>query len=460
MIDLSIVILYLLGMLVIGVWQGRGIRDMEEYAVTKHKYSGLVMGVALSATILGGGSTVGIAEKVFSVGLIFVLAVVGQPINKLFIAHFVAPKMDRFRGMISAGDIMGSFYGKPGRVITGVVGGLMSVGLLGAQISALGYLFHYFLDVPYVYGVALGSGIVTIYTVTGGIKAVTMTDLFQFGILIIAIPMICGVSLYELGGWTKVLERVPSGHIFIAEDTGLMLRHIVLLLVFMIPLLNPAIIQRLLMTKNSKESVKGIMITACISLGFLVIAGFIGLIALATNPALEANLALPYLINTVLPVGLKGLAISGMLAVIMSTADSNLNVAGITIVHDVIKPLRRGELSEIGELRLTRLVTFALGAMGVVVCLFNKSIYDIILGSFMVWGPVVVVPFYAGLFGLNASTRTFLLSAIAGVSMWIVWDIVLKSNLGVNALIPSILANGVVFALSHYLESFKRRALG
>ena len=65
----------------------------------------------------------------------------------------------------------------------------------------------------------------------------------------------------------------------------------------------------------------------------------IGLGGIILFPHVEATDIMPHIIKEMLPTGLRGLAVAGVLGVVMSTLDSYLHAAGLILVHDVIDPL-------------------------------------------------------------------------------------------------------------------------
>ena len=373
----------------------------------------------------------------------------GSSLNKFIIANVIAPRMKKFEGMISIGDMMGHSYGKPGKIITGIAGTLLLIGTLGSQISAIGYFISFFLDVSFFWSIIIGCGIIIIYSAFGGIKAVTITDVIQFGVLLIAIPMICNISLNTIGGYEALYHSLPETHIrFIPEGESIW-KYIGLILTFSTPFLNPAITQRLLMSKNTSQMASAMRISAYIEIPFYLMISIIGFVAVSAYPDISAAHSVPTLITEMLPVGLKGITIAGMMAVIMSTADSVLNAASVTFVHDVLKPSFKEKITQKIELKIAKLVSIIFGLLSVVMALSFESVVDIILNSFSVWGPVTVIPLYAVIFGVKADSKIFVRSVVAGLSCFILWrSLQLESIFGFDALVPSMLANGFVFFLS------------
>src|SRR5690606_35693241 len=96
---------------------------------------------------------------------------------------------------------------------------------------------------------------------------------------------------------------------------------------------------------------RGTLWSGIFSFPFFVITGSIGLIAYLLNPSLDtANAAIPFVMGEVLPIGIKGLVVAGIISVSMSSADSFLNSAAVCLTHDVVKPLRQTPLSDRAEL--------------------------------------------------------------------------------------------------------------
>lgn len=448
MLDIAVIGTFLLSTLIIGFYFGKKITTVQEYATGGRNFTTPVLVSTIFATWVGAGTIFGMPSKVFSFGIVFVLVFFGIAISNLFVARYVTPRMTRFLGMISVGEIMENFYGKPGRIVTGFLGVILCIGQLGAQIAAIGYLFDYFFEISYIYGVLLGCGIVIFYSTFGGIRAVTYTDVFQFMVLIVVIPIIAGMGLKYVGGFDQLITKVPSTHLQIFPENESPFKYLALLVIFSMPFLNPAITQRLLMAKDEKQMKTAMLTSAFIQVPFYIVTGLIGLVVYSIDQEVSSGMVLPYLINNILPMGIKGLAIIGIIAVLMSTADSMLNSAGIALIHDVVQPLRTESMGNDQELFWIRITTFCVGSLSVYAALSFENVFEIMIAFLNYWGPMIVIPLYAGLFNVKGSPRCFVFSALAGlitVVSWSVFDI--ETYLEVGALVPAMIANFLVFML-------------
>lgn len=454
-IDFTIVAVYLLVTLGVGIYKGRNVSTVREYAVADRTYSTAVMVATITATMIDAASTMGLTEKIFIYGPVFLLLYFGEPIAKIFMAFFIVPRMNKFYEMISVGDIMNRFYGKPGGIITGIAGIILALGYVAAQVSAIGYCFYIFLDMSYILGTLIGCGIVILYSAFGGIKAVTATDAIQFILMITMIPILCDITVTYAGGYASLWNIIPVTHSTVWPE-GNSTKYIWLLGIFYLPFLDPAITQRMLMAKNGSQLKKSLLIAAAVEVPMYIYISIIGLVGVVLYPHIEAAVVMPHIINTLLPVGVKGLCIATILAIVMSSADSYLNVASINLVHDVLRQLLNKPLADKIELKLTKLFTVLLGIVAVFIALQFQSILDLILNFLGVWAPVVVIPLLAGIFGFKASSKSFVLSAAGGITAFILWKIFASdAGVEVDALIPSMLVNALLFFGSHYY--FKRQ---
>lgn len=420
-LDLFIFWAYLFVILGIGIFASRSVKSLSDYAVGGRSYTSFFVFATLSASFLGGGFTMGLSEKVFSTGLLYVVALWGFSLKEILIARIIAPRMKSFSYAISVGQIMGSFYGKYARVITGFSGALVCAGIAGAQFSAFGYLMNLFLGLSPSIGVLIGALVVITYSTLGGMKSVVANDTVHFLVLIIALPLVFLFGLSAVGGFNSLMEHVPASHVSLPEAPSILPLVGLFLSFFFGETLVPPYMQRLLIGKTLQATARGTLWSGLLSIPFFLMMGFIGLIALALDPTISAHVALPHVIQTVMPLGLKGVAVAGMMAVIMSSADSFLNAASVSLIHDVIKPLK-STFNPKNEMRWTRMATICVGILGVIFAVSTKSVLDILLYAYNFWTPFILVPLVGGLVGYISSQKVFWISSVLGILSTFVWN--------------------------------------
>ncbi len=438
----TIVIGYLVGVLAIGICAGRHIRTLSDYAVAGRSYGAIVIFATLAASFIGGGFSIGNAERVFRVGIVNIVALWGFSLKEILVARYIAPRMARYGRAISVGDIMEVHYGKTAKVFTGLFGFILCAGILGAQVGAIGYVFHLFLGIDRLWGILLGCGIVIAYATIGGMRSVIWTDVIQFATLAVGIPLTLYFGVREAGGLVAIREALPTGHLALPTEPAALAALMSLFLTFLLgETLVPPYVQRLLIGRDAKQVSRGTFYSGLFSAPFFAITGLIGIVALALDPRLDPNLAMPYVIRQALPPVLQGVVIAAVIAIIMSSADSFLNAAAISIANDVVGPLRRSPLPARTQLALARAATLVVGVLAVVFAVSIESVLGILIYAYNFWAPTILVPLALAILGVRVSPRRFLGGAAAGIVAAIVWSYGLGKPWSIDGLVVGVFAN-------------------
>lgn len=445
MIDICIVVFYLISTLLLGLYFGRGITSLRDFSVSQKSFTNSVMVATLFATVIGGGSTCGIVTNVYKAGLIFMIAFYGAAINKLLVAHYVSPRVQRYKTVISLGDIFEKEYGKLGKIMVGLCILFVSVACLAQQITAIGFIFEQFFKIPFLLGLGIGYGTLVIYSSFGGIRAVVATDVYQFIFILAFVPLLFVVGLENVGWFEGLMSQIPKEKLSLFSNSADVIKAITMFVVMTFSALDPSFIHRLIMSRDANQAAYITKITGYLSFPLFTAMGVLGLIAYVVNDGIDPNLSLPYLIDAIMPPFLRGLVISALLAVIMSTADSNLHVVGLSVVQDLIIPIRGKILSDKQQIFLARSMTFFLGIGALIISLYFNNIFDIMIFAFGFWGPTILVPFIFLLFGYIFPKKQLLLGVLVGQSIVISWNIFLRKNIGLDGFIPAMVFSFLYF---------------
>lgn len=445
-IDLTIVVIYMALTLIIGFISGRKIKNFEEFAVSKREYSTIVLVATIFATLIGGNSTVGAIAEVYSIGVVVIFAFFGQSLKSMIAAKLIAPRLKtHFPNAVSIGDLYGSLYGKTGRVFAGLAASISSLVDASAQVFAIGFLLNFFFEVDLNMAMILGYSIIIFYSAFGGINSVVKTDIFQFFILIVAIPLVSSECLKIVGGNERLFQIVDPQKLALGSEH--ILKHGLLFFLFGFFYITPTFLQRILIAPDAKTIVKSFKITAVLSAVFFIIIAQIGLMATTINDSLEPNQVLFYLINHIMPVGLKGIIICGLIAAIMSSADSVLNTSSVSIYKDVIKVFWNRDFSDKKDLLFIRLITLTSGLATVLIAMNSTRILDIILFSIYFWSPIVLIPLYGIAMNKVISEKGFIICSLTGVISSIICNgFSLSETIGIHNLIPVMCSITIVFS--------------
>ena len=456
-IDYLIVAIFLLLTLLIGLLTGRGIKDIREYAIANRMFGTGALVLTWLATDIAGETVLDMAGSVRTEGILQPLTVSGGcSIALLMQALFFAPKFTNFQGCITMGDVIGHLYKGPSQIITGLLSFFTALCIAGMEITVIGILCETMLGIDYRWGVGVGGLILVLYTVHGGIKSVTFTDLFQFLVLIVVLPVITATALDYAAGIKHVFSQVPSTQ-FRVFDHPKAPNYLALFLsisVFQFAYVDPALIQRILMGKTKKQLRNQFFIVASVLLALMLTLSLLGLTSIVLYPEDTDPRIVVRIVSDILPVGIKGLAMAGLFAVTMATFDSFLHAAGLTLVHDVIRPLYNRRDGTLNELAWTRYVTFLTGLVIIAVGLVRaEDLYSFVLISYKFTAPLLAFPLFLGVLGLKPDSYAYYSAAGVAIVVLLIADFLLPAELDNFSPLISVVANGIVFLGIHTVRN-------
>ena len=170
-----------------------------------------------------------------------------------------------------------------------------------------------------------------IYTYLGGLSAVVKTDIIQFSVLIIGGIVVCFTAVNQLGGWEQIYIKTPERmHLHLPSDhPTLPWTHLLGLFLLNINYwcANQTVMQRALAAKSVAHAQAGLLAGGLIKylMAIIIIIPGIALYGILGDSLGEPDMAFPYIVNTYLPVGIKGIILCGLFASLMSTVDSTFN---------------------------------------------------------------------------------------------------------------------------------------
>ena len=254
--------------------------------------------------------------------------------------------------------------------------------------------------------------IVLVYTMMGGMLSVIVTDYFQFIVLSIGLLFSVFYSIMNLG-WSNIfvsIEQISKEpyNPFISKGNSYIFWQVIL--AFVSAVVWPTAITRAL-TMDSSKTVKKQYVWSSIS--FLIrflIPSFLGICAFIYYQDkisdIDTLMLMPLFLSEILPVGLLGLVVAGMLSAFMSTHDSYLLCWSTIITNDIIEPLSKRKLPSNIKINISRFIIFILGLYILYWGLFykgNDSIWSYlgITGAIYFSGAIVVL--IAGIYWKKAS---------------------------------------------------------
>ena len=452
-IDSLIFISFLFINFVAGLYYGRGVKNIKDYAIGNSNFSTMTIAATLVATWMSGSVFFAYITESYNNGLYFIWVTLGDGIFFLIMAYFFSLRLGEFLGKLSIAEAMGDLYGQKVRVITAIAGCIGTSGVMAAQLKVSGLLFEYSFGAPSSYGIIIGALIIGIYSAFGGIKSVTFTDviqLFTFGTII---PTLAFFIYETLDNIDLVFHTLKTNDLFNYKEVFDFTRpksfyYLTLFIYFIFPFFQPAIFQRIAMAKNVMQVKKSFIIAGITCFFIVSTITFIGVLVLSINPNLKTEEIVKNVIFEYSYVGLKGLTITGIMAMLMSSVDSYINSTSVLFVHDFCKPL--GIRIAKDELTASRITSFAITILALLLALSGDSLLNLIILAYSFYVPVVSIPFVMAVLGFRTSTKSVLISMAVGFTTVISWKTFI-SNDSIDGMIPAMVANLIALMGSHYI---------
>ena len=453
-IDLIIIAVYLIACLIIGFYKVDKINNIREYSLGKSSFPTVILVATIFSTYVSARASIADIGLVYSSGLIY-----GIPLLLSFILWFVHAKVFvsniyRFQDCITISDIMYKLYGKVGLIICNISSIIVTIGILAMQAIAIALIFEEFFPFSYKYkyelGIILGFAILTLYSLFGGIKAVALTDFFQFLTFFIAFPVACGFLYNEVTTERDILVQLAETEIFSFPDSNEIWLLVSYILYFILPTTFPPYVQRLLMGKNIKQLNTTFTLVAVLTFIFSAIIVMIALMIKIKHPNLSENNVFYYFINHYMPIGLKGLMISAIIAIIMSTSDSWLNACSTIVAHDILKKIFP-KIDDNTEVTVAKIATLLISAISMSIAFSRINISDLLFYTLHFWFPIVNIPLVIGFLGIKITIRTFIFSIMSGV-IFCFFGRYIVDKFGIISLLSGMVGSIIPFFFIYYLK--------
>lgn len=413
-LTICLVGIFFIANLTVGLWFGRKSTSIRDYALANKSYGVGPLVMTFLATTVGGGYLFVRVGEIFHLGMGAFYSILSIPLAFLVAGKYIAPKMVRFRNCLSLGDIIGQLYGADSKILAGILIVLLNSVVGGMNIAFLGLIFENFLHLNGNFGIVIGGIIVTLYSCSGGMKAVTATDIFQFVFLVGSLLLIAIFSVQKVGNLEILLTQIPADkfEFFGSEKIYSFLALIFTDVLFFRFLTSPPYMDRLLMAKSSYDLRKMLYISG-IALGVIVtLLAIISFSALVMDPKMDSSNIILYMINNLLPGWLKGFAVVGIIAVVFSTADSYMHSAGVALSCNILKPYREKFGLDTNELKWAKIGTAMAGLFTIWFALGGQHLFKPEYWRCIIV-PVLSAPLIFGIMGVRPERKAFWISALA-----------------------------------------------
>nr|WP_319400330.1 sodium:solute symporter family protein [uncultured Carboxylicivirga sp.] len=423
-VDILIFCSYLIAMLGVGFYFMRKNNSTDDYYVGGRKLSSLHIGLSVVATDVGGGFSIGLGGLGFTMGLsgswLLFTGLLGAWLSGVLLIPKVSD-LAREKGFLSFPQYLEHVFDKRVALLAGLISAIGYIGFTSSQILAGAKLASSTFPALSIDQALLVMGTVAVvYTVLGGLKAVIYTDTIQWivlmgGLILVGLPF----AYTEIGGMEAIQNTLAPSFLSLKAVSW---QKIVNWMFTIIPIwfIGMTLYQRIYAAKDTKTAQRGWFIAGLFEYPIMasigVILGMFARVALENNQLpgytftnLDAEMGLPVLLKTILPVGFLGIVLSAYFSAIMSTADSCLMAASGNILTDVLKKHKAKK-----SLRYSQLLTLLIGVVALLLALKMTSVLDLMLHSYSFMVSGMIVPVLAALFTKQTSSIAALASMVTG----------------------------------------------
>ena len=361
-IDIVVIIAYLAGIILLGLYTVRkkiADQNTEDYFLASRSLKWPIIGAALFAANISTIHLIGFAESGFKYGLVDGLFEWMAIPFLVFLGFVIAPYF--FRNRVSTiPELYERRFNGASRTYMVIFAILTALLIhIGISLYAGAALCQKFFGLNETYGIIFIAVLTGVYTILGGLKAITTVESVQTALLILGAVILTTFGILALPGagihtFAEFKAQLKPDALSILRPSdspanppeGGIAWYAAILGYFVLGawywFSDQTIVQRSLASRSEYDAQLGPMFTGLLKLLpvlFFLLPGTLAFV-LFGNEITDTKLTLPFMIDRLVPVGIKGLIIAALLAALMSSVGAAINSASTLFSMDIVKRLR------------------------------------------------------------------------------------------------------------------------
>lgn len=372
-LDKMIIVGYFVIIVIIGVVVSRKTETGDDLFLAGRSLGWLAIGFSLFASNISSTTLIGLSGQAYMTGISvanyeWMAAVVLVIMAVFFIPYYIKSRITTIPEFLERRfDVRSRKYFSVITIFLSIV-----VDTAGGLYAGAIVVNVFFPDIP-IWQTILALGVFAgLYTAAGGLKAVVYTDVLQAVILLFGATVLTYLMFDKFDfSWASVtagIEPEKLSKIRPLDDPALPWLGTLIgvpVLGFYYWATNQYIVQRVLGAKDIKNARWGAMLGGTLKLTALFIMVLPGVMAFSVFPNLDdPDMVFPTMVANVLPIGITGLVLAGLISAILSSIDSTLNSASTLITMDFVKP-KNPNITNEQTARIGRITTLVLMVVAV-----------------------------------------------------------------------------------------------
>ncbi|CAL1519051.1 sodium:solute symporter family transporter [Chitinophaga sp. MM2321] len=408
-LDAAVFGIYIFGIVALGIYASRkASRSKRDYFLAGDKLPWWMIGGSIIAANISSHQLVGVMGVAFTDGFVAIVIEWGAILIGFNALLWIFLPFYLRNGFYTMPEFLQKRFGGAARTTYSV---LVLLTYVFVEISAVLYLgaisLHSLLGIPVVTSVLVLAVSTSIYTIAGGLKAVIWTEMVQLGVLMLGMVVLSFTTINAAGGIDAVMETSKDWKLMLpASDPDfpwtMYLGGLLCISVFY-NATNQFIVQRTLAAKNEWHARMGVIFADYLKFLIPLLIIVPALVAPKLFPNLDKpDLLFAMLVEHLLPTGLVGLVMAGLIAAVMSHLSGAINSCTTILTIDVYLPYFKPQATERQSVRFGRLsgvviILLGIGCTSLLALYSEKPIFIYLMNAYGLFTPGIATMFLLGI---------------------------------------------------------------
>jgi len=419
-IDIGVIIIFTILIFICGLSFSSSGKNMKSYFAAGGALPWWMSGLSLFMSFFSAGTFVVWGSIAYNSGWVAITIQSTMAIAGFIIGFVIAPKWRKTKALTAAEFITNRLGYNTQKVYTYLFL-VISLFTTGAFLYPVAKIVEVSTGVPITTSIIVIGVLILIYTAVGGLWAVIVTDVLQFVVLTAAVLIVVPLSLNKVGGINSFIDKAPRDFFALVNDEyswGFMIAFGFYNLFFIAG--NWAYVQRYTSVSTPRDAKKVGWLFGALYLISPIIWMLPPMIYRVLNPSLEGLAdegAYLLICKEVLPVGMLGLMLGGMIFATSSSVNTTLNISAGVLTNDVYKHFRPKAASN-QLVKVAKLSTVILGLITIGVALLVPllgGVVEFVLSLAAITGGAMFLPPLWAMFSKRLTGNTALFVTITSL---------------------------------------------
>jgi SSS family solute:Na+ symporter len=443
-IDVVVFGAYILAVLAVGIWASRrAMSTKRDYFLAGDKLPWWMVGGSIVASNISSHHFVGVMGLAYAIGFAAMTVEWGAILIGFNALLWIFLPFYLRNGFYTMPEFLDRRFGRTARTTFALL--ILSTYLF-VEVSAVLVLgavaLQTLFQLPPTWSVVALAALTGVYTIAGGLRAVVWTEMLQLVVLTLGGIVLSAAAFHKIGGWSGFVATSPEWRLLLPADHPIFpwtmfLGGVISISVFYCAA-NQFIVQRVLAAKDEWHARMGVVFTDYLKLFLPLIILVPGLIARQLYPDLErSDMAFPTLVRDLLPEGLVGLVMAGLIAAIMSHISGAVNSCTTIATIDFYLPYWRQDATDAQAVRFGKLFGVVVLVVGVfwanwLLAWTDRPMFSYLMDAYGYFAPGIATMFLLGILWKRATNAGALTAGMLTIPLSLALQFLLPSWAGLN----------------------------